>query len=205
MYGRFSLQILSDQIYKYVFLVFAIGGSQVYHLKIYCGFDMEPRCFHVCVYQHWPQTPAATWRNMGFCDVFMLCPPGKIYPGLSYSTKSHFDPYFCEIMGKMYSLDATISPLVALSQRVVLSIPINSRAEYPKSPKLAKGLQKETDYRESMELVAILDLGKILKVELNLHVRSCLSKKQTRLIQFISVIFCHFHEDLHCWMTQNAS
>ena len=28
--------------------------------------------------------------------------------------------------------------------------------------------------------------------------------RQTRLFQFINIIFCHFHEDTHCWMTQKC-
>ena len=40
----------SDQIYEYVFLVLAVWGSLAFHLKIYCGFNREPHCFHVFVY-----------------------------------------------------------------------------------------------------------------------------------------------------------
>ena len=29
-----------------------------------------------------PLTLATTWRNMWLCDIFMLCPPGKIYLGV---------------------------------------------------------------------------------------------------------------------------
>ena len=41
---------------EYIFDVFAIWGSQAFPLKIYCGFKIEPHCFHVCVYQGWPET-----------------------------------------------------------------------------------------------------------------------------------------------------
>ena len=54
------------------------------HLKIYCSFKMKPHCFHACVCQRWPKTLAVTWRNIGFCDVFMLYRQGKYIRGLSY-------------------------------------------------------------------------------------------------------------------------
>ena len=64
------------------------------------------------------------------------------------------------------------------------------------------GLQKETHLGESMEWVAILDFGKILKTELNLPAKCCLSRRYSyKLNQAVSiyyVIFCHFRGDLHC-------
>ena len=50
---------------------------------IYCSFNMKPHCFRIPAYQCWPQALAAIWRNMGFCDVSMFYPPGKIYPGVT--------------------------------------------------------------------------------------------------------------------------
>ena len=49
------------------------------HLKIYCTLNTEPHCFHVYVYQCSPQTLVAICWNMGICNVFMMCPPGKIW------------------------------------------------------------------------------------------------------------------------------
>ena len=70
LYGRFILQIYSDEICEYVFHAFAIWDSQAFPLKIYCDFSRETHCFYVCVCQWWPQTLVAVGRDMGICDVF---------------------------------------------------------------------------------------------------------------------------------------
>ena len=77
----FRAYILSDEIYQHIFHVFAIWSSQTFPLEMYCGLNIEPRCFHAYVCQCWPQTLVAICRTMGIWDVFMLCPPGKIYLG----------------------------------------------------------------------------------------------------------------------------
>ena len=56
----------------HVFHVFEIWNSQTFPLEIYCGLNIEPHCFHVYVYQCWPQTLAAICRTMGIWEVFML-------------------------------------------------------------------------------------------------------------------------------------
>ena len=56
----------------HVFHVFEIWNSQTFPLVIYCGLNIEPHCFHVYVYQCWPQTLAAMCRTMGIWEVFML-------------------------------------------------------------------------------------------------------------------------------------
>ena len=62
--------------------MFAIWSSQTFPFEIYWGLNILPYCFHVYVYQCWPETVAAICRNMGIWDVFMLRLPGKIYPGV---------------------------------------------------------------------------------------------------------------------------
>ena len=37
---------------------------------------------HINIGPNMPKLGTATWRNMAFCDVFMLCSPVKIYPGV---------------------------------------------------------------------------------------------------------------------------
>ena len=57
------------------------GVSRNFPLKIQCGLNIEPNCFHINICHCWPQTLVAICRNMGIWDVFTLCSPGKIYLG----------------------------------------------------------------------------------------------------------------------------
>ena len=62
-------------------MFFAIWSSHWFPVEIYCSLNIQLHCFHVYVCQCWPQNLVAICRNMGIYDVFMLCPPGKIYLG----------------------------------------------------------------------------------------------------------------------------
>ena len=72
-FGGWNLQIC--------FHVAEILGAQTFSLNIYYGFNIEPYCLYVCVYQGCPQTLAEICRNMSICDVSGQWPPGKIYAG----------------------------------------------------------------------------------------------------------------------------
>ena len=64
LHGRFIINIYSDKIYKYIFLVYAIWVTQAFSLKICYSLNIEPYCLYVCVYHGWPQTLAKICRSI---------------------------------------------------------------------------------------------------------------------------------------------
>ena len=68
-------------------------------LKIYWGFNIEPHCLHVCVYQQWPLVLAAIH------NVSTLCPPGKIYPGFILSCILYFKIFMFTSWDRFYLCD----------------------------------------------------------------------------------------------------
>ena len=71
-----------------IFSVYLQSGVPRHFLWIYCDLNIELHCFHVYTCQCWPQTLSAVCRNMDICDVFTLCPLGKIYKGFRWVTVS---------------------------------------------------------------------------------------------------------------------
>ena len=66
----FIIRIYANEIYEYVFRIFAILGVQEFSLKIYGDCNIEPYCLYVCIYPRSPHPLAEIYRDMGIRDVF---------------------------------------------------------------------------------------------------------------------------------------
>ena len=69
-----------------------LGFPGIFIVTVCCSFSIESHCFIVYVYQRRPQTLTTFMQEHGYCDVFRVIAPGKIYPGFillhSYFFKS---------------------------------------------------------------------------------------------------------------------